>query len=162
MKKIILTVTGMILSGTIFAANNIGVVDIHQIMMNMPQVKQEQNKLKNQFAPDQKKLMAQQKIVQDNLAKYKKDSSVMTNKDKKSLQSKIMSEQQKLQTMQMTFQKQAMSAQKQSMGKIVAKISDAVKAVAVKNHYNLVLTTAGVAYNADNIDITKQVIAKLK
>jgi Skp family chaperone for outer membrane proteins len=63
---------------------------------------------------------------------------------------------------QTDLQSKLIIARNQALQILINQIKADVKTIAEKQHYDLVLTKTSVAYNADNIDITKQVEALVK
>ena len=115
MKKILIVALSCILfvgANAAFASDvKVGVVDVQQVLQNVPQVKALQTKLKKQFAPQEKKITVAQKQLQANIDKYKKNQAVMKAQDKDALQKKILDGQQQLRGMQVDFQKKVVAAQ---------------------------------------------------
>jgi outer membrane protein len=166
MKKILLLVLsiGLLLGFSVARADNlkVGVLDVQKVMQKSPRVSAMQAKLKKQFAPQEKKITAAQKQLKADFDKYNKDQAVMKDADKKALQKKILAEQSKLRNLQTQFQQQLIAAQRKSMQSILKDIEDAVEKVAKDQKLDLVLTKASVAYNNPDLDVTDQVIKKLK
>jgi outer membrane protein len=166
MKKILLLVLsiGLLLGFSVARADNlkVGVLDVQKVMQKSPQVSVMQAKLKKQFAPQEKKITAAQKQLKADFDKYNKDQAVMKDADKKALQKKILAEQSKLRNLQTQFQQQLIAAQRTAMQSILKDIEGAVEDVAKDQKLDLVLTKASVAYNNPDLDVTDQVIKKLK
>ena len=144
------------------ASLNVGVLDVQKVMQQIPQVTAMQKQLKKQFAPQEKQITTSQNKLKADLTKFSKNSTVMKDSDKKAMQKKLLGEQSKLRGLQVSFQQKLLAAQRSSMQKIVANIETAVKGVAKTQGLNIVLTKASVAFNDPKMDITDQVINKLK
>lgn len=163
MKKLLVLVAGIVLSASVFAANmKIGILSVQEVLHKAPQVAALQTKLKNQFKPEQAKLVAAQKQLTADIQKLNRDSAVMKAADKKALQQKIIKEQRAFQQLQAGFQHDLTVAQNGAMKAVLNDIRGAVNKIAAKGHYNLILVKSAVAYNDSNLDITKQVISRLK
>jgi len=165
MKKLLLIiVSAMMLAGSsvVLADISIGVLNMQEVMRTIPQVKAMQKKLKNQFGPQQKKLIAQQKQLQTDVKNFEKNSAVMTDADKQKLQQKIIKQQQDLQKAQTDFRTQISAAQNKAMQKIFAQIGKVVNRVAADQKLNLIVTKASAVYNDASMDVTDSVIKGLK
>lgn len=164
MKKLVLGVAAAALFAvSSFAmALNIGVVDMQKVMQNAPQVKAMQNKLKSEFGPQEQKLQALQKQLQADVEKFEKNSSIMKDSDKKALAKKIAAEQKDLQNRQNDFRTKVLTAQNEAMQKIFGQIQKIVNGIASDQKLNLILTKTSTVYSDDDMDVTDQVIKKLK
>ncbi|MCK4869912.1 MAG: OmpH family outer membrane protein [Gammaproteobacteria bacterium] len=163
MKRLLVLVAGVVLSTSVFAANmKIGILSVQEVLHKAPQVAALQTKLKNQFKPQQVKLVAAQKQLTAEMQKLNRDSAIMKPADKKALQKKIIKGQRAFRQLQVGFQHDLTVAQNGAMKAVLNDIRSAVNKVAAKDHYNLILVKSAVAFNDSNLDITKQVISRLK
>jgi outer membrane protein len=140
----------------------IGVVDFQQVLQSYHKVKEADEKLKKQFAPQQEKLVDMRKQLNNDVDKYNRDSGIMKEADKKSTEAKIRDEANKLQTAQSDFQKQLAAAKNETMKSIEQDVADIVGKVAKDLKLDLVLAKAAVGYSDSKFDITDQVVKKLK
>jgi outer membrane protein len=166
MKKLLgLIVAGFFLAtvSTVFAADSkVGVVDVQKVLQGYSKVAQMETKLKNQFGPEQQKMQATSKEISDEIAKFNRDSSVMKQADKKAAQDKIVKQQNDFRNQQVDFQKKFFMARDEAMQALLNDVKAAVAKVAAKEHFNLVLAKANVAYNDAGLDITDKVSKELK
>ena len=141
----------------------VAVVNVQKVLSTSQQVKDLQEKLKQQFGPKEDKMRDLQKSLQADLEKYNRDSAIMKDNDKQALQQKIMKQQDELRDLQSKFQQELIAAQNEGMQGIIKQIDDVVKKEAAAKHYSLVLTNASVIFNDKPvIDITDVVIKNLK
>lgn len=162
MKKIIVTVACLLSSALCLAAPaaapvSIGIVDMQQVLQQSPKVTAASEKLKKQFAPEQNRLITQQNHLKELTEKLNRDATIMQQKDKDALQAQIDKEQKDLMQKSQEFQQKAFEAQQKEMQSILAKVTDAVKALAKKNNLTLVIDKGAVVYAGDELDITSQV-----
>lgn len=165
MKKLLLVLTSAALlavSSFAFADLNIGVLDMQKVMKNSPQVKVMQAQLKKQFGSKEKQLTKMQKQLQSDAQNYQKNSAVMKDSDKQALQQKIAQEQQDFQKQQTDFRNKVIAAQNQAMQKVIKQIEAVVDGVAGDQKLNLIVTKSSVVYSDADMDVTDQVIKKLK
>jgi len=168
MKKVLAIVSSVLLvSGmqayadpaatTTSAAPVIAVVNVQQIFQQSPKIADLNKKLQSQFKGRQEKLIAAQKSFQDEVDKFRKDASTMSQKDKDAMQKKITDDQTSLQKDAGVFQQDLGKEQNKIMKGVLAQLNEIISGIAKKNNYTLVLDSQAVVYAADSADITKQV-----
>ena len=139
----------------------VAIFDLHQVLKSDSQVVAAQANLKQQFAPDGKKIITAKKALQNDIQTYNKYKNKNSSAAKK-LALKVNKESDKLANTQATFQRKLMVAQNQALKDVLDKVKTATKQVAKQDGYDLVFTKSNVAYNCDKVDITQQVIAAMK
>jgi outer membrane protein len=166
MRKIIAVFVGFLafsISTAVFAVDyKVGIVDVNKVLASTPQVEAMKTKLKNQFEPKMKDVTAREKTLKADLEKYKKDSSIMTAKERDALKNKIEKEQDKVIKLRSNFQKNFMEAQNQAQQTILKQIQDAVNSVGAKQKFDLIFVKDTVAFNLPTFDITDLVIELMK
>lgn len=163
MKKLAITAAALVLSITAFADDmKIGIVDVRQVLQNSPQVAEMQKKLQQQFADREKQLQTAQQQLQQDADKLSRDAAVMKPADRDALAKKAQAEQDNLRTMQMSMQKDLYAKQNEAMQTILNKMQDIISQIAKSKNLSMVITKDAVAYVANNVDVTQDVIAKMK
>ncbi len=140
----------------------VGVLDVGKVLQESPQVKAAVDKLKAKFKARQDKIAASQKTLADNEAKLKRDRAVLKQSELDDLQMKIMDGRRQLKNMQEEYMQAARLAQNQVMRATLKKVDSIVKSIAAKEHYDLILQRDNVAYASSKINITPEVIKRLK
>lgn len=140
----------------------IGIVNVEEVLQNYAKVPEVDEKLKKQFEPQQQKLANMHKQIDGEVAQFERDQSVMKENDRKAAQTKIVKEQQDFQKMQIDFQKQVILARNDAMKSIIDEIKSAVSVIAKEQHLSGVFVQEAAIYNDVSLDITDQVIKKLK
>lgn len=164
MKKVIGTIVAstLLLGATAFASVKVGIIDLPQILQHSPQVQAINSKLKEQFKPQQEKIVAAQDKIRAEAEKLApKKAEAMKPAEKKAVQDKIMAEQKQLQEMVVKFQQGVGKAQESAMKAFMDQVDTAVKTVAQKDNLDLVLLKPAVVYASDTVDVTKQVLEAL-
>jgi outer membrane protein len=161
MKKVIVAIMGLIGTGLCAFASaapvSIGIVDMQQVLQQSPKVTAVSEKLKKQFAPEQNRLMDQQKHLKELAGKLNRDAATMQAKDKDALQAQIDKEQKDLMEKTQAFQQKAFEAQQKEMQNILLNVTSVVKDIAKKNNLGLVVDKGAVVYANEDMDITAQV-----
>src|SRR5690606_27970869 len=107
-------------------------------------------------------IVAQGQKLQANLQKYQKNKAVMSQSDLSDLQNKITKEEVDLRNAQAQFQRDLFEAQNQQMSSFMDKVRGVVKTIASQQELSMVWPNSSVLYSDKNLDITQQVIDKLK
>jgi len=143
------------------ADTKIAVINLQQLLQQLPQMKQASNNLKNQFDEREKKIVAAENDFKKGADDYKRNGAVMSVKDRQSAEGKLMKQRQDLQSMQGQFQQDFQTAQNKAIDDILSKMKIVVEKIATDNKFNLVLVNASVAYADKDLDITDQVLKKM-
>ena len=166
MKKyliILLTAAAIIFTGSSFAANvKVGIVDMQQILQQLPALKTAQNKLQKDFAPRDAKIKVAVEKFQKGVQALERNASVMSEKQKSTERNKLAKEEQSLQTQQVQFRQDFQTAQAKVMQTIFGRVNSVVSAIAKKGHYDLILQKTAAIYYKPSYEITQQVIRGLK
>jgi outer membrane protein len=139
----------------------IGVVNASRLLQESPQAKAVQEALRNEFAPKQRELAAQQAALKAKQEKYEKDGPTMSA-DQRAKAEKELREGNREYTQKVTdFQEDANSRQNEELSKLQSAIVSEVQSYATSQKYDLVLAE-GVLYANSALDITGQVLAGLQ
>lgn len=166
MKKVLAMVSSVLLIGgtqayaapvTTTSAPVIAVVNVQQIFQQSHKIADLNKKLQTQFKVRQEKLISAQKSLQDEVDKFKKESTTMSQKDKDAMQKKIVDDQTALSKDATTFQQDLSKEQNGIMKSVLTQLNDIISSIAKKNGYTLVLDSQAVVFTAESADITKQV-----
>jgi len=139
------------------AAPNIAVVNVQQVFQQSPRITDLNKKLQDQFKARQEKLVAAQKTLQGELDRFKKEAPTMSQKNKDTLQKKIVDDQSNLAKEASAFQQDLAKEQGKIMKSVLGQLNDIISSIAKKNGYSLVLDSQAVIYANDSTDLTKQV-----
>ncbi len=151
-----------LLCGATFAATQkIGVVDINKVMAGSKEAVTIKKNLEGKYRPREQALMKMQKSIQEDMQKFQRDTTVMTDAQKKNLQEKIIKARKEFETKGRAFQQEVNTAQGQAMQKLFSKVKGVVDNVAKTQHYDIIIQKDAVQYIASKDDITQKVIDKL-
>lgn len=138
-------------------AMKVAVVNVQQVLQQSPRVTALSKKLEGQFKDRQAKITAGQKSLQDQLDKFKKDSTTMSAGDRDATQKKIAAERADLVKQVVSYQQDLQKEQNKIMQGILADLNGIVSGIAKTQSYSLVLDSQAVIFAADGNDITKDV-----
>lgn len=138
----------------------VAVVNVQQVLQQSPRVAELSKKLESEFKARQTKINDEQKALQDELDKFKKDSTTMSQKDRDATQKKISAERSDLVKQVVSYQQDLQKEQNKIMQGILNDLNGIVSSIAKAQSYTLVLDSQAVIFAADGNDITKDVAAQ--
>lgn len=141
-----------------FADTKIGVLNMKVLLQELPQMKQIGADLKKQFGDRQKTIANQQKDFKLAVKKFRRDSALLTDKDKQAAEDKLLKQSQKLRKEQTDFQRDYMAVQNKEVSALMKQIKESVKVVAEQEKFDLIIVNNSVAYNKSNMDVTSAVL----
>lgn len=161
-KKLSVLALGLVLSTSALAANlKIGVVDIRELASKSKEIAKAKTELGGQFKSRQQEIVALQEKLKKDIEEFKRNASVMTQKDKNSAQEKIIKTRQEYAVKGQTYEQDVAKAQQQLTNNFLKKVKSAVDDIAKTDKYDLILQKDNVPYSATALDITSQVMKKL-
>lgn len=163
-KKISIFVGALLLAGgfTVCQAADVpsikvAVVNVQQVLQQSPRVAELSKKLESQFKARQEKISGEQKSLQDELDKFKKESPTMSQKDRDAMQKKIAADRSDLVKQVVAYQQDLQKEQNKVMQGILGDLNGIVSGIAKTQGYSLVLDSQAVIFASDGNDITKDV-----
>jgi outer membrane protein len=142
--------------------SKIAVVDIQKVIQSAPQMKAIQQKLETNFKARREKLVATETALKADMDKFKRESAVLSEKQKKDLEKTIITKQQNLQRDGEKYQQDLSAYQNELMEDFYNNIRKTIKLVAEQNQFELVLQKDAAPYSTSQLDITAQVLQALK
>lgn len=139
------------------AQMKVAVVNVQQVLQQSPRVADQSKKLEGDFKSRQTKINDEQKALQDELDKLKKDSTTMSQKDRDAMQKKIANDRSELVKKVVAYQQDLQKEQNRIMQGILGDLNGIVTTIAKAQGYTLVLDSQAVIFAADGNDITKDV-----
>ena len=158
MKKLIALIAGATLATAVFAqSSQIAVINVAKILQNSSRVRMINSAIRSKFQPQQARLAAQDKMIRHDMAKLKRNGSVMSASQKKNLQETISKDRQDFAKNAALFQRTLATARNKAMKEVVDSLNMQIKNVANKRGYSMVLFSQAVAYPGNAPDITREV-----
>lgn len=165
MKRVIgVLIALMFVFGSVGASadgTKIGVVDLQKIMQTATQMKTIQEKLEKEFKPRRDKLIAMEEGLKKDMEKFKRDSAVLSQSQKKELEKKIVSTQQQFEREGQQYQQELSTAHNEAMEEFYNKIRGAIAKVAESEKYDLVLQKDAAPFSVDKLDVTTRVLQEI-
>ncbi|RLM25932.1 molecular chaperone [Brenneria alni] len=149
-------------SASVQAADKIAVVNVSSIFQQLPQRETVARQLENEFKGRASELQSMEKDLQTKMQKLQRDGSTMKASDRSKMEKDVMAQREQFSTKAQAFDQDNRRRQMEERNKILSRIQDAVKSVASKEGYDVVIDANAVAYSANAKDITADVLKQVK
>jgi outer membrane protein len=140
----------------------IGVVDLQKIMQTSSQMKGIQQKLEAEFKPRRDKLVAMEEGLKKDMEKFKRDSAILSQTQKKEMEKKIVATQQTFEREGQQYQQELSTAHNDAMEELYGKIRKAISKVAETEKFDLVLQKDAAPFSISKLDVTDLVIKQIE
>ncbi|MGL9773949.1 MAG: molecular chaperone Skp [Sodalis sp. (in: enterobacteria)] len=147
------------------AADKIAVVNVSSIFQQSPQRAVVAKQLENEFKGRATELQSMERDLQtkvQRLQRLQRDGSTMKASERSSLEKSVMAQRETFSTKAQAFEQDNRRRQTEERNKILSRIQDAVKSVATKEGYDVVIDANAVAYATNVKDITADVLKQVK
>ena len=164
MKKLIISLillSGFISTAVIAADLKIGVVSVEKIFTEAPQIDAINTSMLERFRPQRDDLQKAEKEITAMQENYKQNESVMGEDKLNELKKEIITNIQMLKQKEAMLTQEVSTVRNQEIAVLQQQIKGVIEDIAKKGKYSLVLSD-GVAYTDESLDITNQVLDKLK
>ena len=164
MKKLIISLillSGFISTVVIAADLKIGVVSVEKIFTEAPQIDAINTSMLERFRLQRDDLQKAEKEITAMQENYKQNESVMGEDKLNELKKEIITNIQMLKQKEAMLTQEVATVRNQEITVLQQQIKGVIEDIAKKGKYSLVLSD-GVAYTDESLDITSQVLDKLK
>jgi outer membrane protein len=139
----------------------IAFVNTPQVLEQAPQADAVRATLESEFKPRDVALVADQKKVQALEDKLSRDGMVMSEEQRRKLEREILSQKREIKRARDEFTEDFNIRRNDELAKMQREIALSIVSLAKEKGYDLILEN-GVIYASDRVDITKDVIERLK
>ena len=150
----------LLMSGAAMADVKIATINLDDIVLQSPQYKDGQDKMKAEFGKRQSDLASDAKNFQDDVKKYQKDGDLMSAADKAKMEKDLGSRQVDLQYRQHQLQEDFQTRDKQLTADMMSQIKAIIVQVAKDRNYDIVLQDP--VYATPAVDISGEVLKRLQ
>ena len=158
---VVLLSTAMSFTAAHAADYKIGVVNAPRVLEAAPQAEVARVKLEKEFAARDQKLVAAQKELKGLEDRMQKDGAIMSETERGRVERDVMAKRRDLKRDTQEFQEDVNFRRNEEMAIIQQQIGEAIVALSKEQGFDMVLGT-GVVFASEKVDITDQVIARLK
>ncbi|MBK6658483.1 MAG: OmpH family outer membrane protein [Proteobacteria bacterium] len=158
---VVLLSSALAFSAAQAADYKIGVVNAPRVLEAAPQAEVARVKLEKEFAARDQKLVAAQKELKGLEDRMQKDGAIMSETERGRVERDVMAKRRDLKRDTQEFQEDVNFRRNEEMAIIQQQIGEAIVALSKEQGFDMVLGT-GVVFASEKVDITDQVIARLK
>ncbi|MDC9612590.1 molecular chaperone Skp [Xenorhabdus khoisanae] len=165
MKKVLCAAgLGMVLafSAGVQAADKIALVNVAEVFQQLPAREAVAKQLDNEFKGRATELQRMESDLQTKLQKLQRDGSTMKASEREKLEKEVVAKRDEFAQKAQSLDNDSRRRQLEERNKILTRIQDAVKVVAGKEGYDLVLDANAAVYSASGKDITAEVLKQVK
>lgn len=144
------------------AADKIAVVNVSSIFQQLTKRSVVAKQLENEFKGRATELQSMEGDLQAKMQRLLRDGSTMKASERSSLEKSVMAQRETFSTKAQAFEQENRRRQTEEGNKILSRIKDAVKSVATKEDYDVVIDANAVAYATNAKDITADVLKQVK
>ena len=145
-----------------WADPKIGIVDAQRLLEESPQGKAVQEAMRNEFAPRQRTLQAQEQTLKAKLEKLQKDGATMSEDQRQKAEKELRDGQRDFERARGEFQDDISARRNEEMSRLQRALGEEVRTYAKANSYDIVLSGEVVVYAAQTYDITPGVLAAMQ
>ncbi len=152
---------GCLFAGSAVAELRIGFVNAAKILEEAPQAAAARDNLQQEFAPRDRELVSMQKEIKALEEKLGRDAAVMNETELRNLERDILNRKRDLKRSQDVFREDFNLRRNEELGKLQRLVIETIRTVSKEQKYDLMLTE-GVLFASDQVDVTDQVLQRLK
>jgi len=152
---------GLMLPIATFAETKIGFVNAAQVLEQAPQADKARQALEKEFAPRDKAIVDMQKEVKDMEDQLSRDAAVMSESKQRKMERDILSQKREIKRKKEEFREDLNIRRNEAFEKLRKRVFEVIVAIAEEKKFDLIVSD-GVVFASKRIDITKEVVDKLK
>ena len=143
----------LLLVSPAMAELKIGFVNVAKVMSESPQAEKARKELEKEFSPRRNRLVATTKEIRKMEEKLNRDAAVMSEAERKRLQSSIMKKTREAKRSEEELREDLNIRQNEILGRLQKQIFEAIRELAKEGDYDLLLTD-GVIYASEGVNVT--------
>ncbi|CUX97262.1 molecular chaperone Skp [Candidatus Hoaglandella endobia] len=149
-------------AGTAHGSDKIAVVNVSSIFQQSPQRAVVAKQLENEFQGRATELQSMERDLQTKIQRLQREGSTMKASERSALEKAVMAQRKTFSNKAQAFEQDNRCRQTEERNKILSYIQDAVKKIATKEGYAVVIDANAVAYASNAKDITAEVMKQVK
>ncbi|MDB6374169.1 molecular chaperone Skp [Photorhabdus bodei] len=144
------------------AADKIAVVNVGEIFQQLPAREAVVKQLENEFKNRASELQRMETDLQSKIQKLQRDGSTMKSSERTNLEKEVMAKREEFGKKAQAFEQDHRRREMEERNKILSRIQSAIKVVAGKEGYDVVIDANAVAYSVSGKNITASVLKQVK
>jgi outer membrane protein len=154
----------MFAAANVMAASSpkIGYVSVEKILTDAPQVKAVNDSMMERFGGRKTELQEMEKEINEMQENYKRNELVMTEDKLNELKNTIIAKIQEFKQKEAVLQQEVATVRNQELAVLQQSVRSIIQDIAKADKYDLILTSEGVAYANEDLDISNKVLERMK
>ena len=154
----------MFAAANVMAASSpkIGYVSVEKILTDAPQVKAVNDSMMERFGGRKTELQEMEKEINEMQENYKRNELVMTEDKLNELKNTIITKIQEFKQKEAVLQQEVATVRNQELAVLQQSVRSIIQDIAKADKYDLILTSEGVAYANEDLDISNKVLERMK
>jgi len=140
----------------------IGYVSVEKILTEAPQVQAVNDSMLERFGGRKTELQEMEKEINDMQEDYKRNELVMTEDKLTELKNSIIGKIQDFKQKEAVLQQEVATVRNQELAMLQQSVRSIIEEIAKADKFDLVLTSEGVAYANEDLDISGKVLERMK
>jgi len=151
-------------SSNVIAASSakIGYVSVEKILTESPQVEAVNDSMLERFGGRKTELQEMEKQINEMQEDYKRNELVMTEDKLNELKNQIIAKIQEFKQKEAVLQQEVATVRNQELAVLQQSVRSIIEDIAKAEKYDLILTSEGVAYANEDLDISGKVLERMK
>ncbi|MCK0751685.1 MULTISPECIES: OmpH family outer membrane protein [Chromohalobacter] len=138
-------------------ANEVGVIDWRQALLDSDAAQRSMNELKNQIGDKKQRAESLSQELQQLQQKLQQDGAVMSDAERKSAQQELRTKGSEFQQLRQQIQSMQQKKEQSFMQSAKPKLDRAIEQVVERHDLDLVVDRDAVVYSEDGLDVTEEV-----
>ena len=154
----------MFTAANVMAASSpkIAYVSVEKILTEAPQVKAVNDSMLERFGGRKTELQEMEKEINEMQENYKRNELVMTEDKLNELKDSIITKIQDFKQKEAVLQQEVATVRNQELAVLQQSVRSIIQDIAKDEKYDLILTSEGVAYANEKLDISSKVLDRMK
>jgi len=152
---------GLLSPAMVLAETKIGFVNAAQVLEQAPQADKARQSLEKEFAPRDQAIVKMQQELKDMEDQLSRDAAVMSESKQRKMERDIMSQKREIKRKKEEFREDLNIRRNEAFEKLRKRVFEVIVAIAEEKKFDLIVSD-GVVFASKRIDITKEVVDKLK
>ncbi len=164
MKTLVTSFVILMLASThaVGASLKVGVVKVETILTEAPQVQAVNDSMLERFGGRKTELQEMEKEINEMQENYKRNELVMTEDKLNELKDSIIGKIQEFKQKEAVLQQEVNTVRNQELAVLQQSVRSIIDDIAKDEKFDLILTSEGVAFSSDKLDITNKVLERMK
>lgn len=143
------------------SAPKIGYVSVEKILTEAPQVQAVNDTMLERFGGRKTELQEMEKEINEMQENYKRNELVMTEDKLNELKDNIITKIQEFKQKEAVLQQEVATVRNQELAVLQQSVRSIIEDIAKADKYDLILTSEGVAYANEKLDISSKVLERM-